>query len=126
LREECRLRVFENKVLRRIFGPKRDEVTGEWRRLYNKELYALYSSPNIIEGIKSRRLRRAGHVAHMGQRKGAFRALVGKPEGRRPLGRPRRRWEDNIKMDLREVGWGAQTGSIWLRIGTGGGLLCIR
>jgi hypothetical protein len=106
LREECRLRVFENRVLRRIFGPKRDEVTGEWRRLHNKELYALYSSPNIIQMIKSRRLRWAGHVARMGERRGAYRALVGKPEGRISLERPRRRWEDNIKMDLREVGWG--------------------
>jgi hypothetical protein len=110
-------------VLRRIFGPKRDEVTGEWRRLHNKELHALYSSPSIIREIKSRRLRWAGHVARMGERRGAYRALVGKPEGRRPLGRSGRRWEDNIKMDLREVGWGAWTGSIWLRIGTGGGLL---
>jgi hypothetical protein len=82
LREECRLRVFENRVLRRIFGPTRDEVTGEWRRLHNKELYALYSSPNIIQVIKSRRLRWAGHVAHMGERRGAYRALVGKREGR--------------------------------------------
>jgi hypothetical protein len=123
LREECRLRVFKNKVLRRIFGPKRDEVTGEWRRLHNKELYALYSSPNIIRVIKSRRLRWAAHVARMGDRRGAYRALVGKPEGRRPLERPRHRWEDNIKMDQREVGLGAWTGSIWLRIGTGGGLL---
>jgi hypothetical protein len=93
-------------VLRRIFGPKRDEVTGEWRRLHNKELYALYSSPNFIRVIKSRRLRRAGRVARMGERRGAYRALVEKHGGRRPLGRPRRRWEDNIKMDLREVGWG--------------------
>jgi hypothetical protein len=92
-------------VLRRIFGPKRDEVTGEWRRLHNKELYALYSSPNIIQVIKSKRLRWAGHVAHMGNRRGAYRALVEKPEGGRRLGKPRRRWEDNIKMDLREVGW---------------------
>jgi hypothetical protein len=106
LREECRLRVFENKVLRRIFGPKRDEVTGEWRRLHNKELHALYSSPSIILVTKSRRLRWAGHVACMGEKRGAYRALVGKPEGRRPLGRPRHNWEDNIKMDLREVGWG--------------------
>jgi hypothetical protein len=126
LREEDRLRIFENKVLRRIFGPKRDEVTGEWRRLHNKELYALYSSPNIIRMIKSRRLRWAGHVARMGERRDAYRALVGKPEGRRPLGRPMRKWEDNIKMNLREFGWGAWTGSMWLRIGTGGGLLCIR
>jgi hypothetical protein len=106
LREECRLRVFENKVLRRIFGPKRDEVIGEWRRLHNKELYTLYSSPNIIRVINSRRLRWAGHVARMGERRSAYRALVGKPEGRRQLGRPRRRWEDYIEMDLREAGWG--------------------
>jgi hypothetical protein len=123
LREECRLRDFENRVLRRIFGPKRDEVTGEWRRRHNNELYALYSSPNIIRVIKSRRLRWAVHVARMGERRSAYRALVGKPEGTRPLGRPRHRWEDNIKMDLQEVGWGAWTGSIWLRIGTGGELL---
>ena len=91
-------------MLRRIFGPKRDEVTREWRRLHNKELYGLYFSPNIIRAIKSRRLRWAGHVARMGVRRGAYRALVGKPDRRRPLGRPRRRWEDNIKMDLPEVG----------------------
>jgi hypothetical protein len=98
------LTLEEQELLRRIFGSKRDEVTGEWRRLHNKELYALYSSPNIIRVMKSRTLRWAGHVARMGERRGAYRALVGKPEGRRPLGRPRRRWEDNIKMDLREVG----------------------
>jgi hypothetical protein len=107
LREEYRLRVFENRLLRRIFGPKSDEVTGECRRLHNNELYALYSSPNIIRVIKSRRLRWTGHVARMGERRGAYRALVGKPEGRRPLGRSWRRWEDNFKMDLREVAWGA-------------------
>jgi hypothetical protein len=101
------------------------EVTGQWRRLLNKELYALYS-PNIIWVIKSRRLRWAGHVAGMGERRGAYRTLVGKPEGRRRLERPRRRWEDNIKMDLREVGWGAQIGLIRLRIARGGGFLCIR
>jgi hypothetical protein len=89
LREERRLRVFENKVLRRIFGPKRDEVTGEWR-VHNEELYALYSSPNIIWVIKSRRLSCARHVARMGDRKGAYTVLVGKPEGRKPPGRPRR------------------------------------
>jgi hypothetical protein len=91
LRKEYRLRVFENKVLRRILGPKRDEVTGEWTRLHNKELYALYSSQNIIRVIKSKRLRWAEHVARMGERRGAYRALLGKTEGRRPLGRPRRR-----------------------------------
>jgi hypothetical protein len=106
LREEYRLRVFENRVLRRIFGPKRDEATGEWRKLHNEELHNLYSSPNIIRTIKSRRLRWAGHVARMGEKINAYRILVGKPEGRRPLGgRPRRRWVDNIKMDLREIGW---------------------
>jgi hypothetical protein len=105
LREEHRLRVFENRVLRRIFGPKRDEVTGEWRRLNNKELNYLYSSPNIFWVIKSRRMRWAGHVARMGEGRVAYRILVGRPEGRRSLGRPRRRWEDNIKMDLQEVGW---------------------
>jgi hypothetical protein len=110
-------------VLRRIFGPKRDEVTGEWRRLHNEELNDLYSSPNIIRVIKSRRMRWAGHIARMGEGTGTYRILVGRPEGRRPLGRPRRRWEDNIKMDLEEVGCGAWTGLIWLRIGTGGGLL---
>ncbi|KAJ4431642.1 hypothetical protein ANN_20241 [Periplaneta americana] len=99
LREEHRLRVFENKVLRKIFGAKRDEVTGEWRKLHNTELHALYSSPDIIRKIKSRRLRWAGHVARMGESRNAYRVLVGRPEGKRPLGRPRRRWEDNIKMD---------------------------
>ncbi|KAJ4426334.1 hypothetical protein ANN_27148 [Periplaneta americana] len=105
LREEHRLRVFENKVLRKIFGAKRDEVTGEWRKLHNTELHALYSSPDIIRNLKSRRLRWAGHVARMGEYRNAYRVLVGRPEGKRPLGRPRRRWEDNIKMDLREVGY---------------------
>ncbi|KAJ4432652.1 hypothetical protein ANN_21275 [Periplaneta americana] len=103
--EEHRLRVFENKVLRKIFGAKRDEVTGEWRKLHNAELHALYSSPDIIRNIKSRLLRWAGHVARMGESRNAYRVLVGRPEGKRPLGRPRRRWEDNIKMDLREVGY---------------------
>jgi hypothetical protein len=98
--------VFENRVLRRIFGPKRDGVTGEWRRLHNEELNDLYSSPNIIRVIKLIRMRWAGNVACKGERRGADRILVGRPEGSRPLGRPRRRWEDNIKMDLQEVGWG--------------------
>jgi len=104
--------VFENRVLRRIFGPKRVEVTGEWRKLHNEELNDLYSSPNMVRVIKSRRMRWAGHVACMGERRGAYGVLVGKPDGKRPLGRPRRRWEDNIKMDLQEVRWGAWTGSI--------------
>ena len=104
LRDECRLRVFENRVLRRVFGPKRDEVTGEWRKLHNEELSDLYSLPIIVRVVKSRRMRWAGHVARMGEGRGMHRVLVGKPEGKRPLGRPRRRWEDNIKMDLREVG----------------------
>jgi hypothetical protein len=110
-------------MLKRVFGPKRDGVTGEWGRLYNEELYALYSLLNIILMIKSRRLKWAGNMARMGERIGAYRALVGKPERRRPLGRPRHKWEDNIKMDLRQMGWGTWTGSILLRIGTGGGLL---
>ena len=105
LREERRLRVFENLVLRRIFGPKRDEVTGEWKKLHNEELNNLYSSPNIVRAIKSRRMRWVGHVARMGGVRDVYRVLVGKPEGRRPLGRPRRRWEDNM-MDIREVGCG--------------------
>ncbi|KAJ4445918.1 hypothetical protein ANN_12604 [Periplaneta americana] len=105
LREERRLRVFENKILRKIFGAKRDEITGERRKLHNAELHALYSSPDIIRNIKSRRLRWAGHVARMGESRNAYSVLVGRPEGKRPLWRPRRRWEDNIKMYLREVGY---------------------
>jgi len=101
LREERRLR-----VLRRVFGPKRDEVTGEWRKLRNEDLSDLYSLPNIVHVVKSRRMRWAGHVARMGQGRGVHRVLVGKPEGKRPLGRPRRRREDNIKTDLQEVGGG--------------------
>jgi hypothetical protein len=93
-------------VLRRIYGPKRDEVTGEWRRLHNEELNDLYSSPNIIRVIKSRRMRWVGNVARMGEGRGEYRILVGRPKGRRPLGRPRRKWEDYIKKDLQEVGWG--------------------
>jgi len=106
LREERRLTVFENWVLRRLFGPKRDEVTGEWRKLHNEELNDLYCSPNIVRVIKWRRMRWAGNVARMGERRGVYRVLVRKPEGKRTLGRPRRRWEDNIKMDLQEVGCG--------------------
>jgi hypothetical protein len=106
LREEHRLRVFENRMFRRIFRPKRDEVTGGWRKLHNKELHGLYSSPSIVRVIKARRMRWVGHVARMGEVRCAYNILVGRPEGRRPLGRPRRRWEDNIKMDLREIGIG--------------------
>jgi hypothetical protein len=101
--EEHRLRVFENRVLRRIFGSKRDEVTGEWRKLHNEELRDLYYSPSIIRIIKSRRMRWAGHVARMGEKRNVYRLLVGKPKGKRPLGRPRRRWVDKIRMDLGEV-----------------------
>jgi len=123
LREERRLRVFENRVLKRVFGPKRGEVTGEWRKLNNEKLSDLYSLPNIVRVVKSRRIIWAGHVARMGQERGVYRVLVGKPEGKRPLGRPRRRWEDNIKMDLQQVGGVVGTGWSWLRIGTGGGHL---
>jgi hypothetical protein len=105
LREEHRLRVSENRVLRRRFGPKRDEVTGEWRKLHNEELRDLYTSPSIIRIIKSKRMRQAGHVARMGEKRNAYRLLVGKSEGKGPLGRPRRRCVDNISMDLGEVGW---------------------
>ena len=89
-----------------VFGPKRDEVTGEWRKLHNEELYDLYPSPNIVRAVKSRRMIWAGHVACMGERSGIYRVLVGEPEGKKPLGRPRRRWENNIKMNLQEVGCG--------------------
>jgi hypothetical protein len=105
--------VFENRVLRRIFGPKRDEVTGEWKRLHSGELRNLYSSPDIIRQIQSRRMRLAGHVAHMGEGRNMYRVLVGKPKGKRPLGRPRHRWEDGIKMDLTEIGWG---GVAWIHL----------
>jgi len=106
LREERKLRVFENRVLRRIFGPKWDEVTGEWRKLHNEELNDLRSSLSIFWVVKSRRTRWVGHVSHMGESKDIYRVLVEKTEGKTPLGRPRHRWEDNIKMDLQEVGCG--------------------
>jgi hypothetical protein len=106
LREDHRLRVLENRVLRMIFGQKRDEVTGEWRKLHDEELRDLYSSPSVIRIIKSRKLRLAGHVARMGETRNAYRLLVNKRDGKRPLGRPRRRWVDNIRTDLGEVGWG--------------------
>jgi hypothetical protein len=106
LREEHRLRVPEVRVLRRIFGPKRDEVPGVWRKLHNEDVHSLYSSLSIVRVIKARRMRRAGHVVRMGELRGANNILVGRLEGRRQLRRPRRRWEDNIKMDLREIGFG--------------------
>jgi len=113
LREERKLRVFKNMVLSRIFGLRRDEVTGDWRRLRNEELNDLYCSPSIVRVIKSRRMRWAGHVARMGEERGVYRVLVGKPEGKRPLGRPRRRWVDNIRMDIQEVGCGYVD---WIRL----------
>jgi hypothetical protein len=103
LREEHRLRVFENRVLRRIFGPKREE-DGPWRKLHNDELHSLYSSPNIVRVIKSRRMRWMGHVACMEEGRGVYVVLVGRPKGKRPLGRPWCRWEDNINLNLREIG----------------------
>ena len=115
--------MFENGVLRRAFWPKRDEVTGEWRKLHNEELNVLYSSQNIIRLIKSRRMRWAGRVASMGERKGVYRVLVGKPGGKRPLGMCRHRWEDNIKIGLQKVGREAWTGFIWPRTGRGDRLL---
>jgi hypothetical protein len=102
LREEHRLRVYENRVLR-IFGPKREE-DGSWRKLHNVEIHSLYSSLNIVRVIKSSRMRWVGHVACMGEGRGVYRVLVGRPEGKRPLGRPRHRWEENIELDLREIG----------------------
>jgi hypothetical protein len=96
--------VFENRVLRRVFGPKRDEVTGEWRKLHNEELQTFYLLPDIITQIKSRRMRWAEHVTRTGEDRKAYTFLVGKPEGKRPLGRPRCRWEDEIRMDLRRIG----------------------
>ena len=105
--------MLENRVLRRIFGPKRDEVTGEWRKLHNKELNDMYSLPDIVRMIKKRRMRWARYVARMEERITVYRVLVGKPEGKRPLWRPRRRWEDNIKMDLQEMGCG---GIDWIEL----------
>jgi hypothetical protein len=105
LREEHRLRVFENRVLRRIFGPKRDDETGEWRKLHSEELHILYSSPSIIRQIKSRIMRWAGHVVRKGEERNVYRVLMGKPEGKRLLGRPRRRWKDGFRMDLKVTGW---------------------
>jgi hypothetical protein len=106
LREEHRLSVFENRVQRRMSGPKRDEEMAEWRKLHNGELHDLYTSPGIIRQIKTRRMRWMGHVVCMGEGRNVYRVLVGKPKGKRPFERPRCRWEDGIKMDLRETGWG--------------------
>jgi len=103
LTDERRLRVLENRTLRRMFGVKRDEVTGEWEKLHNEELNDLYFSPNILRLIKSRRMRWAGHAARTAERRIVYRVLVGKPKGKRLLGRPRRRLEENIKLDLQEV-----------------------
>jgi hypothetical protein len=102
-----------NRVLSRIFGPKRDKVTGEWRKLQNEELNDLYCSPTIVQVIKLRRTRCSGYVVRMRERRGVYRVSVGKPEGKRPLGRPRRRWEDNIKKDLQDVGCG---GMDWIQL----------
>jgi len=126
LREERRLRVFENRVLRKIFGPKRAEVAGEWIRLINEKLYDLFSLRSIIRVIKSRVMRWIEHVASMGQKRGTFKVTMWRTDGNRQLGRTRRRWEDNIKMGFHEIVWGGWTGSIWLRMGTGGRLLCLR
>jgi hypothetical protein len=112
LREEHRLRVFENRVLRRIFWPKREE-DGSWRKLHNDKLHSLYSSPNIVRVIKSRRVRWAGHVVRMGDGRGFCRVLVGRPKGKRPLARPRRRWGNKVKVDLREKGL---DGANWIRL----------
>jgi hypothetical protein len=112
LGEEHRLRVFENIVLRRIFGPKREE-DGSWRKLHNDELYSPYSSPNIVRVIKSRRMRWDGHVARMGEGRGVYGVLVAWPQGKRPLERSRCRWEDNVKMDLREIGI---DGTNWIQL----------
>ena len=125
LREEHRLKVFENRVLRKIFGPKRDGVTGEWRKLHSEELLNVYYSPHIIRVTKSIRRGWARGVTRMGDRKCLYRFLLGRPEGRKPFGRPKHRWEDNIKMDLRELGWGGWIQFFWLMTEIGGERLVI-
>ena len=115
--------MFNNMVLKRIFEPTSDGVTREWRKLHNEELNGLYCSPNIFLVIKSRRMRLARHVARVGERRGVYKVLVGKPEGKRPHRRTRRRRKTNIKMNFQEVEWGSRTGLKWLTIGTGGGRL---
>ena len=122
-REERRTRVFENRVLRRVFEPKRDELTGEWRKVHNEELSDLYCSPNIVRVIKWRGMRWAGHVARMGESIGVYRVLLGKTEGKRALGRPRLRWKDIIKMDLEAVGFGDMDWIELAEIGTDRGHL---
>ena len=121
MREERRLRVFENRVLRRIFGPKRDEVTGEERKLHNEELSDLYCSPNFVWVIKSKRMRWVGRVARMGERRSAYRVLVGKPEGKRPVVRPGVDGRVILRWIFRKWDVGIWTGSSWLTIVTGGG-----
>ena len=123
LREECRLRVSENRVLRRVLGPKRDEVTGEWRKLHNEELSDPYSLPNIVRVVKSRRMRWVGHVARMGEGRGVHMVLVGKPEGKRPLGDPDADGRIILRWIFRKWEGVVRTGWSWLRIGTGGGHL---
>jgi len=125
LGEECRPKIFENRMLRRIFGPKRDEVTGEWRRLHNEELDDLYYSPNIIRATQSRRIWWAVHVARMGAGGCAYRVFDGENLGKELIWIPRFRWEDNIKMHVKGVGWKDIDWIIWLRKGSGGGMLCM-
>jgi hypothetical protein len=122
-KEEHILRVFENRVLRRIFGPKMEELAEGWRRLHNEELHNLYISPNIIRVIKSRRLGLAGRVARMGDMRNVYKFFITKPKGKRPLRRPRCRWDDNIRMELSVIGWKFVDGCIWLWKGTSGRLL---
>jgi hypothetical protein len=124
LRRDHRLRVFENRVLRRILGRKRDEVTGERKKLHNEEFHNLYSHPNIIKQMKSRAMRWAGHVARMGAERKVYKVLVLKARRKYTTwGRPRRRWENGIRMNFGEIGRGVWSGLNWLRVGVGGGLL---
>jgi hypothetical protein len=115
--------MFDNRVLRRIFGPKRDEVTGEWRKLHSEELHNLYSSPDVIRQVKSMRMRWAGHVTRVGEERNVYKVLVGKPEGKRPLGRPSVGGKMGSERILGRLVWGVWIGFDWLKTGTGGGLL---